>query len=228
MQKNKNFAVIWDMDGVIVDTAHDHYESWRQAFEKRGIKLTEADFQTKFGQRNDRIIRTTMNREVSNEEIEEIARDKEEYFRAHVRAHIKPFPGAVELIQSLCNVTVKMSIASSAPVENIRLLLGSLGILECFQQFVSGREVTESKPSPQIYLLAARKLNMPPEKCIVIEDAVTGVRGAKSAGMYCVAVTNTNSRELLREADMVVDNLTELTISSLENLAGIKHNQGRN
>ncbi len=115
-----------------------------------------------------------------------------------------------------------MAIASSAPVENIRLLLGTLGIIDCFQQFVSGREVTESKPSPQIYLMAAQKLSMAPEKCIVIEDAVAGVAGAKRAGMLCVAVTTTNSRELLREADLVVDSLAELTVSSLENLVSGK------
>ncbi len=225
MPESKDFAVIWDMDGVIVDTGRDHYKSWRQAFKKHGIDFTEADFQSIFGQRNDRIICTILNREVSQEEIDEIARDKEEYFRSHVRRQVKPFPGAVELINSLYQAGIKMSIASSAPVENIRLLLGTLGILECFQQFVSGREVTESKPSPQIYLLAAQKLSMPPEKCIVIEDAVAGVQGAKRAGMRCIAVTNTNPKELLEEADLVVDSLTELTLSSLENLVNTNKTQ---
>ncbi len=218
MPENKDFAVIWDMDGVIVDTGRDHYQSWRQAFKKRGVDFSETNFQSLFGQRNDRIIRTVLNRDVSREEIEEIARDKEEYFRAQVRRQVTPFPGAVELINSLYQAGIKMSIASSAPVENIRLLLGTLGILECFQQFVSGREVTESKPSPQIYLLAAQKLNVRPEKSIVIEDAIAGVQGAKRAGMFCIAITNTNSKALLREADLVVDSLTELTVKSLEGL----------
>ena len=111
-----------------------------------------------------------------------------------------------------------MAIASSAPMENIQLLLGSLGIIDYFQQFVSGKEVTESKPSPQIYLMAAQKLRTDPRNCIVLEDAITGVAGAKLAGMLCIAVTTTNPRERLREADLVVDSLAELTINSLENL----------
>ena len=132
--------------------------------------------------------------------------------------HIKPLPGAVELIRALAKEGFKLAIASSAPVGNIQLLLGSLGITDCFQQFVSGKEVAESKPSPQIYQMAAHKLDAEPRNCIVFEDAITGVAGAKRAGMFCIAVTTTNPRESLREADLIVDSLAELTVSSLENL----------
>ena len=222
MPADKSFATIWDMDGVIVDTAVYHYRSWRHAFKKRGVNFTEADFQRKFGQRNDAIIRASIGREVTVEEIEEIAQDKENYFRENVRHHVKPLPGAVELIRALHEGGYRTAIASSAPPENIRLLLGSLGITDCFQQIAYGKEVTESKPSPQIYLLAAQKLGAEPGKCIVFEDAVTGVAGAKRAGMYCVAVTTSNPRESLQEADLVVDSLVELTVSSLEKLVNPK------
>jgi beta-phosphoglucomutase family hydrolase len=222
MPENKNFAVIWDMDGVIVNTGKDHFKSWQFAFNKRGVNFTEADFQSRFGMRNDAIVRSIMGDTVPQAEIERIANDKETNFAEIVRHHIKPCPGAIELIKSLENAGVKMAIASSAPVANIRLLLGTLGILDCFQQFVSGREVTESKPSPQIYLFAAQKLGVAPAISIVIEDAVTGVQGAKRAKMFCIAVTTTNPRELLLEADLVVDGLAELTVSSLENLVSGK------
>ena len=218
MPANKSIAVIWDMDGVIVDTALYHFRSWRYAFKKKGVNFTEADFQRKFGQRNDAIIRATIGREIAPDEIEEIAFEKEGYFRKNVRYHVKPLPGAVELIKALTKEGFKMAIASSAPVENIQLLLGSLGITDCFQQFVSGKEVTESKPSPQIYQMAARKLGAEPRNCIVFEDAITGVAGAKRAGMLCIAITTTNPRESLQEADLVIDSLAELTVSSLENL----------
>jgi beta-phosphoglucomutase family hydrolase len=223
MPENKNFAVIWDMDGVIVNTGKDHFKSWQYAFGKRGVTFTEPDFQSRFGMRNDAIIRSMMGDAVPKAEIERIANDKETNFAEIVRSHIKPCPGALELISALNNAGVKMAIASSAPVSNIRLLLGTLGILDCFQQFVSGREVTESKPSPQIYLFAAQKLGVKPEICIVVEDAVAGVQGAKRAGMYCVAVTTTHPGELLQEADVIVDSLAELTISSLENLIKSGH-----
>jgi beta-phosphoglucomutase family hydrolase len=218
MPENKNFAVIWDMDGVIVNTGKEHFQSWQFAFKKRGVVFTETDFQSRFGMRNDAIVRSIMGDAVPQAEIEAIATEKEDNFAEIVRHHIKPCPGAMELIMALYNAGVKMAIASSAPVSNIRLLLGTLGILDCFQQFVSGREVTESKPSPQIYLLAAQKLGAKPEICIVVEDAVTGVRGAKRAKMFCVAVTTTNPRDSLQAADVIVDSLAELTVKSLEKL----------
>ncbi len=218
MPANKSLATIWDMDGVIVDTKVYHYRSWRYAFKKKGINFTEADFQRKFGQRNDAIIRATIGREITLEEIEEIALEKENYFRKNVRNHIEPLPGAVELITVLNKAGYRTALASSAPPENIRLLLGSLGLIDCFRQFVSGKEVSESKPSPQIYLMAAQKLGAEPRNCIVFEDAIAGVSGAKRAGMFCVAVTTSNPRNSLQEADLVVDSLAELTVSSLENL----------
>lgn len=218
MPVNNNFAVIWDMDGVIVNTEKEHFQSWQYAFSKRGVIFTEADFKSRFGMRNDAIVRSIMGEAVPQAEIEQMAKDKEENFAEIVRNHIKPCPGAMELLAALNNTGVKMAIASSAPVSNIRLLLGTLGILDYFQQFVSGREVTESKPSPQIYLFAAQKLGVKPEICIVVEDAVAGVKGAKRAGMYCIGVTTTNPKELLQEADVIVDSLAELTVKSLENL----------
>jgi beta-phosphoglucomutase family hydrolase len=222
MPASKSLATIWDMDGVIVDTALYHFRSWQYAFKKKGVHFTEADFQSKFGQRNDAIIRATIGREIVPDEIEEIALEKEVYFRKDVKNHIKPLPGAVELITALKKEGFKLAIASSAPPENIQLLLGTLGIIDCFQQFVSGKEVTESKPSPQIYQMAAWKLRAEPRNCIVFEDAITGVAGAKRAGMFCIAVTTTNPRESLREADLVVDSLAELTVSSLESFVSGK------
>ena len=221
MPVNNSLATIWDMDGVIVDTALYHFESWQYSFKKRGVDFTEADFKLRFGQRNDAIIRTIIGDNVTPGDIEDISRDKEEYFRQNVRHHVEPLPGASKLIKSLAKTGFKMAIASSAPMENIQLLLGSLGIIEYFQQFVSGKEVTESKPSPQIYLMAAQKLRTEPRNCIVLEDAITGITGAKRAGMLCIAVTTTNPRERLLEADLVVDSLAELTINSLENLVNI-------
>lgn len=209
------FATIWDMDGVIVDTARYHFKSWQAAFKKRGVDFTEKDFTGLFGQRDDSIIRTVMKRDVSPQEIEEIAQDKEEYFRSSVKDNVTTLPGAVELIKTLCSHEVKMAIASSAPMENIQLLLGRLGIVNCFQKLVPGKEVSESKPSPQLFLLAAKKLGVPPDRCIVFEDAIAGVAAAKRAGMHCVAVTTTNSREKLGDADLVVDSLSSVNISSL-------------
>ena len=111
-----------------------------------------------------------------------------------------------------------MAIASSAPLENIQLILQRLGIDSFFQAIVWGREVSEGKPSPQGFLLAARKLGVKPQDCVAIEDAVAGVAAAKGAGMKCVAVTTTHNRANLKEADLIVDSLEAVDMDVLGRL----------
>lgn len=208
-------AVIWDMDGVIADTAPHHFKAWQQVFKKRDMDFTEADFQRNFGQRNDTIIRNVLG-DIAQSEVDAIAGEKEKSFRQIVRHNIKPLPGAIELIKSLREHGFRLALASSAPMENIQLVLGGLGISNCFQAIVWGREVKEGKPSPQGFLLAAKKLGVAPGNCIVIEDAIAGVTAAKRAGMHCLAVTNTHPRAKLIEADLVVDTLEAVTVDDLE------------
>ncbi len=111
-----------------------------------------------------------------------------------------------------------MALASSAPIENIQLVIETLGINDCFQSIICDRDVTEGKPSPQVFLLAAGRLGVEPGDCIVIEDAVAGVTAAKRAGMYCLAVTGTHPRHSLTEADLVVDTLEAVSTNALEGL----------
>jgi beta-phosphoglucomutase family hydrolase len=208
-------AVLWDLDGVIADTGAYHYRAWQDVFRKRGANFTEADFKRHFGQRNDTIIRSVLGGSLSPEELDVIADEKEASYRRRVAGNIRPLPGAVELIRSLQQNEIKIAIASSAPMENIRLIIRGLGIDDCFQTIVWGREVAEGKPSPQIFLLAAQKLGTEPRSCVVIEDAVAGVTAAKRAGMKCVAVTNSHPRNRLKEADLIVDTLEAVSIRDL-------------
>ena len=220
MSEGKLEAVIWDMDGVIADTAPYHFRAWREIFQKRGVNFTEEDFKHNFGQRNDTIIRNTMGVSILLGEVDAIASEKEENFRRRIGQSIKSLPGAMELIGSLKEHGVKMAIASSAPIENIQLVTRGLGINNCFQVIVWGREVTEGKPSPQGFLLAAQRLEAEPKDCVVIEDAVAGVTAAKRAGMKCLAVTNTHPKLSLMEADLVVDTLEAVTVDDLSGLFG--------
>jgi len=211
-------AVIWDMDGVIADTAPYHFKAWQEVFQKRGMNFTEEDFKRNFGQRNDTIIRNVLGEGLSPSQIDTIAGEKEENFRQRVRQHIKPLPGAIKLLKSLREHGFKIALASSAPIENIRLVTQGLDINNCFHAIVSGREVKEGKPSPQGFLLAAKKLRVAPENCIVVEDAVAGVTAAKRAGMCCLAITNTHPKTSLIEADLIVDTLEAVTVSDLKQL----------
>ena len=218
MPENTTIAVIWDMGGVIADTGPYHFRAWQTVFQEKGVNFTREDFTRNFGQRNDTIIRNTLGAETPQTEVASIASEKETIFRKLARGNIKALPGAIELIRSLNEHGIKIALASSAPIENIRLITGSLGIDDCFQAIVTGRDVTEGKPSPQGFLLAARKLGMMPERCVVIEDAIAGVAACKSAGARCLAVTNTNSREKLEKADFIVDTLEWVKTNDLEEL----------
>ena len=213
-------AVIWDMDGVIADTAPYHFSAWQETFRQRGVKFTKEDFRYSFGLRNDPIIRNMLGEQTPQDEIEAIAREKEVAFRSLIGQKIRPLPGVMELIRSLLGNGFKLAIASSAPMENIKLVTQSLGIDNCFHDIVTGRDVSEGKPSPQGFLLAAQRLGADPGNCIVIEDAVAGVAAGKRAGMHCIAVTNTHPRENLKEADLIVDSLDGVTIDNLERLLG--------
>jgi beta-phosphoglucomutase family hydrolase len=215
MSKNKLEAVIWDMDGVIADTIEYHFQAWKEEFAKKGIDYTEEHFLRFFGQRNDTIIKDALGDEVVPEEMSAINLAKQANFRRRVIGHIRPLPGAVELIKLLYARDIKQAIASSAPAENIEVITRSLGIKNCFQAVAYGLEVPEGKPSPQIYLLAAKKLGVKPANCIVFEDAIAGVEGARRGGMKCVAVTNSHPMEKLKQADSVVQTLEDVSIDDL-------------
>ena len=206
------------MDGVIADTALYHLKAWQEVFRERGVNFTEEDFRHTFGQRNDTIITSTLGEEISRHEMDAIASKKEESFRRRIKKKLKPLPGVIELMESLKKRRFQMALASSAPIENIQMVIETLGINDYFQSIICDRDVTEGKPSPQVFLLAAERLGVEPEDCIVIEDAVAGVTAAKRAGMYCLALASTHPRHSLTEADRVVDTLEAVSANDVESL----------
>jgi len=211
-------AIIWDLDGVIADTAPYHLKAWQETFRKRGIEFTEDDFRHSFGLRNDAILAGILGKEISNEEINSISYEKEAAFRRIIGQNINPLPGVMELMKSLAAAGFQMALASSTPRENITLVIGSLGIKNYLQCMIAAEDVVRGKPDPQVFLLAAQGLGVEPGNCVVIEDAVAGVAAARSAGMYCLAVTTTHPRGSLKEADLIVDTLEAVTVNTLQKL----------
>ena len=210
-------AVIWDMDGVLVDTGQFHYRAWRRLLSENGRGLTEKEFLESFGIRSVDILRRALG-DRSPEELRQLARRKEEYYREEVAGHVQPLPGVRDILRSLHQAGFSQAIASSAPPKNIGLVLESTGIGEYFDAIVSGDEVSAGKPDPEIFLEAARRLGAAPSRCVVIEDAIAGVEAAVAARMRCIAVTNTNPSEKLSQPDLVVKSLEELSADVLENL----------
>ena len=218
MSKAHLEAVLWDMDGVIADTADYHYNAWREVLAERGVTLTRADFMKLFGQRHDTIIKFALGDKLPPEEFDKINARKQSIYRRNVAQNIVPLPGAVALIKALKKYHIKTAIGSSAVQANIDVILQGLGIEKDFQAIVPGTEVAEGKPSPLIFQLAAKKLGVKPANCVVIEDAIAGVAAAKSAGMKCLAVTNSHPTQSLKDADLIVDTLEKVDINTLKAL----------
>jgi HAD superfamily hydrolase (TIGR01509 family) len=206
------------MDGTIVNSLPFHKIAWQETFTKRGKDFTDADFKWANGRRNEEIIPHFLAVKMSLKEVNVIADEKEATFRRLVKGSIKELPGVIELIKALAAAKYQLAVVSSTPEENIELITKTLGIKKYFSLFVNGDDVREGKPSPQCFLLGAEKLGIEAGNCVVMEDAVVGVRAAKRAGMYCIAVANTCLREDIAEADIVVDSLTEINAKTIEEL----------
>jgi beta-phosphoglucomutase family hydrolase len=213
---NQSRAVLWDMDGVIVDSGVYHMRSWQETFHQTGITFTDENFKHVFGMRNDEIIRAMLGKDFTQEKFEAIAQAKEVAFRRLITDNIKALPGVLKLLADINAVGFQQALVSSTPMENIDLITGKLGIKGYFRHIISGYDVTEGKPSPQCYLLAAQRLSVSPEDCMVIEDAVAGVRAAKNGGMKCIAVTNTHPAASLIEADLIVTSLEVVNVGTVE------------
>ena len=206
------------MDGTIVNSLPFHKQAWQITFARRGKDFTEADFQWANGRRNEEIIPYFLKRTMPLAEVNVIADEKEATFRRLVKDSIKSLPGVVELIKSLAKAKYELAVVSSTPKENIELITKTLGIKKYFSLLINGDDVKEGKPNPQCFLLGAEKLGIAAKNCVVMEDAVVGVQAAKCAGMYCIAVANTCSREDIAEADIVVDSLAEISVKTIEDL----------
>lgn len=202
-------AVLWDMDGVLADTGPAHLASWQQIGRARGREVTTEDFRQVFGLRNREAIARLFG-QLPDREVAALEQRKEEYFRDAIRRGLAPRPGLRRLLAELRRAGFAQAVASSAPPENVALILEVLGIAREFAAIVTGDDVRRGKPDPEVFLRAAAKLGVPPDRCVVVEDAFVGVAAAKAAGMRCVALVGTNPRERLQQADLVVDSLEEL------------------
>ena len=211
-------AVIWDMDGVIADTAACHLQAWQRLWAEQGIAFSEEQFRRTFGQRTAEIIRGLLGPDVPDEEVCALGERKEAYCRELLRQQLRALPGVRELLAALEQAGFRQALASSAPLKNVALILEALDIGRYFSAVVSEADVTLGKPDPQIFLLAAARMGVAPRRCLVIEDAVAGVQAATASGMRCLAVTTTNPGAHLTAADRVVSSLTEVGVADVEAL----------
>ncbi|HEY4011919.1 MAG TPA: HAD family phosphatase [Polyangiaceae bacterium] len=209
-------GVIWDLDGTLVDTSELHFATWHRAVTERGVPFTRETFGAMFGLRNRETIARIFG-PIPDAEALAIAARKESLYRETARERVSLLPGARDLLDALAREHVPCALGTSAPRENVELLLEATGTRSAFAAFACEQDVTEGKPAPDVFLVAARRLGADPHDCIVLEDAVVGIEAARSAGMRSVAVTFAShaKREDLAIADLVVGSLGEVTVESL-------------
>ena len=209
-------AVLWDMDGTLINSEELHWIAWRGTMADEGIAITREQFLSTFGQRNDSIIPALLGPAATFERVERIAQDKEARYRQLVRQDgIKFEPGVASWLRRLHQEGWQQAIASAAPLANIDAVLKALSASDIFQGIVSAEDVRRGKPDPEVYLVAAARVGVPAERCIVVEDAVAGIEGARRAGMQSIGVSH-DGKAL--HADVVVESLELLQPDAFDRL----------
>ncbi len=215
-------ALIFDMDGVLVDSNPFHLQKWIDLLNQHRIPFNADELpQQVLGKRNDTAFRLFFGSRLRDENILRLSEELEEKFRQAFRPYAKPLPGLDALLARCYRAGLPMAVASSAMTKNVEFIVDALGFRSYFRCLVTGDEVSHPKPDPEIYLRTACKLGVKPASCVTFEDSFVGVESAKRAGMKCVAIASTFPTDELREqtrADLVVKSFAELSLSGLRQL----------
>jgi len=206
---DKKMAVIFDLDGVLVDTGWAHKQAWFAFAEKQGMPISDDFFLNTFGMTNDRVIPMLLGRALSPQQINLLSDWKEKFFRRIIADKLAPDSSVETLLADLKKKGFLLAIGSSTPKANLDLIRERMNFDRYFDAYVTCEDVTEGKPSPQTFLKAAAKLSTPPRRCVVVEDAVAGVEAGKAAHMLVLAVATTRKRADLAKADLIFDTLAE-------------------
>ena len=220
-------AVIFDFNGIIVDDEPIHFQLFQKVFAEEGIDLTKDAYYERYLGFDDRGAFSfgyrERNRSLSHEKLTELIDRKAFYYQAAIRNQVAIFPGVKELVSSLAD-NLPLAVASGALRHEIETILTTAGLIQYFKVIVSAEDVDRGKPEPDIFLQALARLNgqianaIQAGDCVVIEDSKEGIKGARRAGMKCLAVTNSHPAELLGEAHTIVNSLEEVGLSRLTQL----------
>jgi len=213
-------AVIFDMDGVLVDSYDAHRVSWQRLAMELGYEMTDEQFAATFGRTSREIIEELWSHaKLSRQQVTELDDRKEASYRDIIAADFPAMDGAVELIDELHDAGIPLAVGSSGPPQNVAVVVQQLGRGDKFQAAVTGSDVTRGKPDPQVFQIAAARLHVPPSDCVVVEDAPAGLAAAHAAGMKSVGLVSTGRTATeLAAADLVVDSLRELSSQSIRSL----------
>jgi beta-phosphoglucomutase len=209
-------AVLWDLDGTLIDSSEQHFVAWRETLAAEGRPYSRADHDAVFGMRNDAVLRRLVDPAIAPGEIARIAGAKERRYRGSVAAAgIEPLPGVRRWLAALSAAGWRMAVASSAPPANIAAVMAAAALEGAFDALVSGEEVPHGKPDPAVFLAAATRLGVPPARCVVVEDAPAGVEAGRRGGMRVIGV---GPRHAELGADLAVERLEELPEGAFDRL----------
>ena len=209
-------AVIFDLDGVMVDSERVHIEAEKQTMLKYGVRISSEELRRYTGTTARFMFTELVEKYKLNTTFEKIFSEKEEILFKLMEKNVQPTKGIIELLEKLKRENIKLAIASSSHKRLITYVLEKLNIVDLFDSIVSSEDVIYGKPNPEIFLRAANELNVNPVECSVIEDSKLGVEAAKSAGMKCVGYRNPDSgNQDLSKADVVIDNFSALNLREL-------------
>jgi beta-phosphoglucomutase len=218
IKPDKSFSIIFDMDGVIVDSNPYHKIAIQQFCREHGHELSDDQLLKKVYGRTNREWITTLFGNIPEETIHRYTEEKEELYRRLFDGDIKPIKGLISFLDELENKKIPRAIGTSAPRSNVDFTLSRTDTTRYFDIILNDTYVTHSKPHPEIYLKCAQALGLPNSKCIVIEDSLSGVEAGKAAGSKVIGITTTHTAHELSDCDMVIDDFEGLTIGRLEQL----------
>ncbi len=213
-------AVLFDLDGTLLDNNEFHYESWKRYLKEHDNKdMTDDDFKNNIsGRTNQDAVEHLYDKKMSEEEASKLYLKKEEIYREMYTPHIAPIKGLIDFLKDLQEHNITMAIATSGIPVNIDFMFEHVPIKQYFKKIIKAEDISKGKPDPEIFLKTAEVLNIPAENCIVFEDSTSGVEAGKAAGMKVVALTTTHSPEELNKADLVITDYTEIDYNRINSL----------
>ncbi|GAP20804.1 HAD family hydrolase [Leptolinea tardivitalis] len=217
---NSPCAILWDLDGVIVDSADLHYRSFVFVMREYGYEFPYSQFLKTFGQNNDSVLESAIGRKPEPAMRDDINFRKEEWFCQNIPGNLKLLPGALDWLKWFKQNGFPQAIASSAPMENITLSLDEFQLSNYFDAIVSGNKIV-GKPNPKVFLRAAAALQTDPSRCVVIEDSIAGMQGALAGGMRCITVATTHPISAFEKATIRLERLTDITEDQMRDFLNI-------
>jgi beta-phosphoglucomutase family hydrolase len=210
-------AVIFDMDGTLIESTNADFLAWQKVFLDYGRNLTFNDYSPLLGKRSVAVVKDLLKITTEEEQANALSNKSKYFFEIIAEQGLKTVPFATEFLKHLKTLNIPVALATSSRREKTKGVLQKVGMLSYFDVLVTAEDVINGKPFPDVFLKAASLLKIPVEHCLVFEDAASGITAAKGAGMKCVAISSNGDSQLLEKADMVIENFGNLNFEVLCN-----------